>query len=141
MSMFKLSTASKEHRSGIDPRLIEISDLAITLTLVDFGHGHDSGLRTTERQIELYNEGKSQRDGMVKRSAHQDGKALDFYAYVDGKASWHHPHLAMVACAFHQAAAILGYRIRWGGLWKSNKPKVIDGIPYGWDCPHIELLD
>lgn len=139
--MFALSERSKSNRVGIDSRLIEIDDLAITLTLVDYGHGPDSGIRTTSRQAELYANGASQKDGVNRRSLHQDGKALDFYAFVDGKASWHHPHLAMVACAYFQAAAILGYRIRWGGMWKSRKPKIIEGIPYGWDCPHIELIE
>jgi len=141
MSDFHLSNASKMHRTGVDPRLIEISDLAITLTLVDFGHGPDSGVRSAERQAQLFAEGKSQKDGTRRRSCHQDRKALDFYAYVDGRASWHPPHLAAVACAFLQAASVLGYRVAWGGLWESRKPKIVDGIPYGWDCPHIELLD
>lgn len=139
--MFKLSTRSKTNRAGVDPRLIEISDLAITLTLVDFGHGPDSGVRTDARQAELFAADASQKDGINRRSMHQDGKALDFYAFVDGKASWHHPHLMAVACAMFQAAAILDYRIRWGGMWKSSKPQVVDGVPYGWDCPHIELIE
>lgn len=137
----RLSTRSKNNRKGIDSRLIEISDLAITLTLVDFGHGNDSGVRTAQRQHELYLMGASQLDGYDKVGNHQLGKALDFYAYVDGKASWNHPHLSMVACALFQAASILGYRIKWGGLWKSRKPVIIDGIQYGWDCAHIELID
>ena len=139
--MFKLSENSKKNREGIDPRLIKIDDLAITISLVDFGHGPDSGLRTDERQHKLFLDGKSQKDGFHHRSAHQDGKALDFYAYVDGKASWKHEHLAMVAAAFFQAASILGYKIRWGGLWKSQHPDLINGIPYGWDMPHIELIE
>ena len=85
-------------------------------------------------------------DGYDKLSNHQPaedgyGKALDFYAFVNGKASWQLDHLTMVACAYFQAAAILGYRIKWGGLWKSSKPKFKNGIPYGWDCPHIELIE
>lgn len=138
---FKLSERSKKNRQGVDPKLIEIDDLAIKLTLVDYGHGNDAGLRTDERQHELFLEGKSQKDGTNHRSNHQDGKALDFYAFVDGRASWHHPHLAMVAAAYFQAAAILDHKIRWGGLWKSSKPTIIDGIPYGWDMPHIELIE
>ncbi|MDB4302169.1 M15 family metallopeptidase, partial [bacterium] len=80
-------------------------------------------------------------DGTEKLSKHQSGNALDFYAYVNGFASWDHDHLAMVACAYFQAASILGYRIKWGGLWKSKNPTIKNGIPYGWDCPHIELMD
>ena len=144
--MFKLSAKSKKRREGIDPRLIEIDDLAITLTLVDFGHPADAGVREASRQYELFLDGKSKCDGYENKSNHQPaedglGKALDFYAFVDGHASWHHPHLAMVACAYFQAAAMLGYRIKWGGLWKAKKPEVIGAIPYGWDCAHIELIE
>ena len=139
--MFKLSSTSKQRREGIDQRLIEIDDLAITLTLVDFGHPADAGLRSADRQFKLFVDGKSQCDGTNKISRHQLGKALDFYAFVNGKASWKEEHLAMVACAYFQAASILGYKIKWGGLWKSSKPKLRNGIPYGWDCPHIELIE
>jgi|TARA_Y100000310_G_scaffold327068_1_gene392856 peptidoglycan L-alanyl-D-glutamate endopeptidase CwlK len=137
--MFKLSERSKQRREGVDPRLIEIDDLAIQITLVDYGHPADAGLRTAERQNELFQNGKSQCDGYDSRSCHQSGMALDFYAYVDGKASWDKSHLAMVACAYLQAASQLGYKIRWGGLWKSKSAKAVNGIKYGWDCPHIQL--
>ena len=139
--MFELSTRSKERRQGVDPRLIEICDLAIQITLVDFGIPADGGVRTALRQNELYGEGKSDADGYDKISKHQEAEALDFYAFVDGKASWDHRHLAMVACAFLQAASTLRYKIKWGGLWKSRKPTVKNGIPYGWDCPHVQIED
>ena len=137
--MFKLSANSLRNREGIDPRLIEIDDLAITLTLVDYGHGKHAGLRTAEEQHQLYLAGKSHCDGQRLKSKHQTGRALDFYAFVNGRASWKHEHLAMVAAAYFQAASILGYRIKWGGLWKSRKPIIKNGVEYGWDMPHIEL--
>ena len=133
---FRLSSRSKVNREGVDTRLIEISDLAITLTSVDFGHGNDSGIRTATRQGELYASGKSRADGAIRKSNHQTGKALDFYAYVDGKASWQPKYLAMVAAAFLQAASILGYQASWGGLYRSQNNSI-----YGWDMPHLELLD
>jgi peptidoglycan L-alanyl-D-glutamate endopeptidase CwlK len=139
--MFKLYENSKKHREGVDSRLIEISDRAIQITLVDFGHDRYGGLRTSELQNELYRQGKSERDGYRIKSYHQTGKALDFYAFVDGKVSYLQPHLAMVALAFFQAASELGYKISWGGLWKSKNPVEVNGIPYGWDCPHIQIED
>lgn len=146
INMFKLSSKSKQRRAGVDPKLIEIDNLAITLTLIDYGHPGDAGLRTADRQFELYSDGKSKADGYVRLSNHQAatdgyGKALDFYAFVDGRASWKESHLAVVACAYFQAASILGYRIKWGGLWKRKTPKYKDGIPYGWDMPHIQLIE
>lgn len=139
--IFRLSDRSKERRADVDERLIEISDLAITLTLVDFGHPEFSGRRSAEEQNQLHLKGLSECDGYANKSNHQTGHALDFYAYVDGRASWERHHLAMVACAFLQAASILGYKIQWGGLWRPSKPINELGIDYGWDCPHVELLE
>jgi len=133
--VFKLSKKSKQRREGVDPRLIEICDLAIQISVVDFGIPGDGGVREDERQYQLFLDGKSKADGYDKKSKHQKakdgyGKALDFYAYVDGKASWNTEHLAMVACAFLQAASMLGYKLKWGGLWKSFK-----------DMPHVQIED
>lgn len=129
--MFYLSDRSKERRAGVDPRLIEICDLALTISLIDFGIPAYGGKREALEQHKLYLEGKSKCDGYELISNHQLGKALDFYAYVDGAASWDHYHLTQVAAAFLQAASILGYRIKWGGHFK----------PDGWDKPHIELTE
>ncbi len=138
--MFELSKSSKNRRKNIDPRLIAISDLAIKITLVDFGHPQYAGFRTGEEQMKLFTDGKSMADGINTLSDHQLGKALDFYAYVDGKASWEPAHLAMVACAFYQSASNLGFKIEWGGLWTYKKPMFVNGIPYGWDMPHVKLV-
>jgi len=136
---FHLSDASKRHREGVRSELIEISDLAIQMTLVDFGHGPLSGRRTAEEQHSLYLAGNSRADGFRDLSFHQTGNALDFYAWVGGRASWDPRHLAMVAAAHLQAAAILGYPISWGGLWLPDNPEPAeDGTQYGWDCGHIE---
>lgn len=139
--IFVLSNRSKERREGVDPRLIEIDDLAIKLTLVDYGHGRVAGLRADEIQNKLYLDGKSKADGYIIRGNHQAaedgyGKALDFYAYVEGKVSYEPLHLAMVATAYFQAASILGYKIKWGGLWYTEEHSL-----YGWDMPHIELVE
>lgn len=144
--MFKLSEKSKQRREGVDPKLIEIDDLAITLTLIDYGHPANAGVRTAKRQYELFQKGSSLADGYKNLSNHQPaedgyGKALDFYAFVFNRASWDLDHLTIVACAYFQAASILGYSIKWGGLWKSKNPTLINGIPYGWDAPHIELIE
>ena len=128
--MYKLSQRSLERRAGVDPRLIEICDLAIKITIIDFGIPRDGGVRTAQRQLQLYQDGSSRADGTKHKSRHQSGKALDFYAYVDGSASWEREHLAIVACAFFEASSILDEHIRWGGLFKSFT-----------DMPHIELLD
>ena len=132
---FWLSASSKRNRDGIDPRLINMSNLAIQITSVDFGHGPHSGLRTAKEQNKLHLDGHSPKcDGFIILSNHQKGLALDYYAFVDGHATWEKEYMAMVATAFLQAAAQLRYPVKWGGLWKK------DHEIYGWDMAHIELI-
>jgi len=127
---FKLGKNSIINLTGVDGRLVEIADLAITLSNIDFGIPSTGGLRTTEDQAKLFTDGKSKADGVNNKSYHQTGKAVDLYAYVDGKASWDKLHLALCATAMLQAAAQLGYPLKWGGNWKSWQ-----------DMPHFELKD
>lgn len=134
--MYQLSERSKQNIDGVDPRLIEISALAITITTVDFGHDKFAGLRNTSMQQYLFANGASKADGIIKKSDHQDGRAIDFFAFVNGKASWERPHLSQVACAFLQAASMLGYAVGWGGLYKPKPGEI-----YGWDMPHIYLIE
>jgi len=138
MSLYRFSETSLNRREGVDPRLIEISDFAIQITPVDFGIPKDGGIRTASRQYDLYLAGKSKADGTTHQSAHQSGKALDFYAWVNGHASWEVGHLAMVAAAHLQAASMLGYSLKWGGFFKpfSDEP-----FYHGWDCAHVELVE
>jgi hypothetical protein len=128
--MFAFSERSKDRREGVDPRLIEISDLAIQITKVDFGIPSDGGVRTAARQNELYLAGRSKADGVLRKSKHQSGNALDVYAYVDGKASWEVSHMSQVACAMLQAASLLEHKLMWGGHW----PNYID-------MPHFQLAE
>lgn len=128
--MFKLSITSRTRMDGVNPDLIKIANLAINITKIDFGIPQDGGIRTEERQNELFMDGKSKADGYDKLSFHQSGQALDVFAYADGKASWDELHLAMVATAMLQSASILGFSLGWGGNFVSFK-----------DFPHFELLD
>ena len=103
--------------------------MAIQITKIDIGIPSTCGFRTAEKQNELFTDGKSKADGYNKKSYHQTGKALDFYAYVDGRASWEPHHLTYVATAFLQSASILGYKLEWGGLWNYL------------DMPHVQIKD
>ena len=127
---FQLGTNSINNMSGIDERLISITELAITLTNIDFGIPNTGGLRSTEDQAKLFTSGVSKADGRTNKSYHQTGKAVDVYAYVDGKASWDKLHLSLIAAAMLQASSQLGFELKWGGLWKSWQ-----------DYPHFEIRD
>lgn len=128
--MFKFSAKSLERLAGVDPDLVRVAHRALQLTRIDFGIPEHGGLRTPEEQHRLYLDGKSNADGYQSKSYHQSGNALDFYAYVEGKASWQPEHLAQVACAFLQAAGELGVNLEWGGLWKSFR-----------DMPHVQITE
>lgn len=135
--MYRFSERSLKRMRGVDPRLIAIAKLAIKITVVDFGIPEYGGYRATEDQLELHRLGASPTcDGINTKSYHQSGLALDFYAIdpVTGRASWSVELLALVACAFLQAAVELGYVLEWGGLWGNG--------PYhkGFtDMPHVEI--
>jgi len=87
---------------------------------VDFGISH--GRRTAEEQNEFYQQGRTtpgeiitNADGYKNESVHQHGFAVDFFAYVNGRASYDHALLALIALAFAEAATEHGLRWSWGG--------------------------
>ena len=127
---FKLSKRSISNMDGVHDDLKRVATRAIEITKIDFGIPGNGGKRSALEQNALYKEGLSMCDGYKKLSNHQSGNALDFYAYVDGKASWNRNHLTNVAVAILQAASQLGYKLEWGGNFKSF-----------CDMPHFQLLE
>lgn len=125
---FKFSTNSILRMNGVNKQLRNVAYRALEISKVDFGIPEHGGRRTAEEQNQLFKDGKSKADGYKKLSYHQSGNALDVYAFVDGKASWEKEHLAMVAAAMLQAAAEMGVKVEWGGLWKSFQ-----------DMPHFQI--
>jgi len=123
---------------GVHPDLIIIFTEAIKNSPIDFGIPGDGGLRTAARQKQLCDEGASQCDGYKNKSYHQSGNALDFYAYVDGSASWSVHHLSMVASVIMSTANRLKKEgkitidLYWGGQFGSSDFT-------GWDLPHMEI--
>ena len=129
INKFHLSETSLSRLEGVDSRLVEVVKLAIQITKIDFGIPQDGGLRTAQRQNELFFNGKSKADGFTNRSKHQDGLAIDVFAYVDGKASWDEHHLTHIATAMLASASRLDVRMKWGGHWTGFV-----------DMPHFELI-
>ena len=127
---FKLGSKSKERLKGVDKRIIEILDLALTITIIDFGIPAYGGLRDAGTQRLLFAKGVSKCDGIKNKSAHQSGLAFDIFAYVDGGASWDSYRLTQCAAAILQAASLLGYELEWGGLYRGFV-----------DMPHFQLKE
>ena len=144
--MYKLSQRSWNNLKTCHEDLQKIAALAIKLTPVDFiiTEGH----RSKERQRQLFNEGLSKIDGYSRLGKHNydPSMALDFCAYVPGKAkqlAFDQVHLASIGTAFHCAATLLynegeiTHKLRWGANWDMDGELLYD--QRFRDMPHVEL--
>ena len=120
--MFKLSKKSLAKLNEVNPDLQKLVKNAIGLSTIDFGISE--GMRSKERQKELFDDGKSQ----TMNSRHLTGHAVDVYAWKDGAVSWEFEDYETINIAFSQAAKLTNIDYVWGGSWKSFK-----------DGPHFEL--
>lgn len=102
--------------------MVKVMEESIKESPLDFGI--TEGLRTLERQKELFESGKSQ----TMNSRHLRGLAVDIAIFIDGKANWDFPNYKLVADHIKEVAKELNVPIQWGGDWISFK-----------DGPHFEL--
>lgn len=144
--MFKFSKKSEKRMEGIHPDLKLILCESIKVSPIDFGIPKDGGVRTAERQMEMYLDSsiKTNCDGINDLSNHQIqpgeqfGMAFDFYAYLNGRPSWGKHHLAMVAGTIMSTAnrllqqGLISIELVWGGTFGSNSFN-------GWDACHMEV--
>ena len=119
---FSFGTRSKERLSGVHPDLVKVMEEAIKESPLDFSI--TEGLRTKERQQELFSAGKSQ----TMNSRHLTGKAVDIAVIKDGTVTWDFKYYQLVADHIKGVATKLGIPLVWGGSWVSFK-----------DGPHFEL--
>lgn len=114
---FKLSKRSLDKLQGVNPKLVDVVKRAIEITTVDFAVVE--GVRTKERQIELFEKGASQiRDG----GKHVEGDAVDLMAFVGNRGSWELNLYDNIADAMKQAAIEKNVALRWGAAW--NVPDI-----------------
>lgn len=121
ISLYNLSKKSKEKLKQVHPDLQAVVSHAIEITDTDFCVLE--GMRTPERQKELYDQGAT----TILRSRHLTGHAVDLGAWVDKRVQWHWPLYHRIARAMKKAAKELKIPIEWGGDWK--RP----------DGPHFQL--
>ena len=119
---FKLGERSLSRLQGVHPDLVKVVKRAIELTTIDFTVLE--GLRSPERQRQLYEAGASQ----TLKGRHLTGHAVDLGAWVGDEVRWDWPLYHQIANAMKAAATELGIPIVWGGDWKTFK-----------DGPHFEL--
>jgi hypothetical protein len=90
--------------------------------------------------MELFKEGKTDKDGLNDLSKHnyKPALAVDMYGWVDGKMNYSIPVMCYLAGIIESVAAELGYRVRWGGNWDGDGIIITD--QNFDDLPHFELF-
>lgn len=133
-----MNTSSLERLKGVNSILIDILISAHKTSPHRFEIPRDGGVRTTERQQELYSYGRTdkskkivtQADGIKKKSIHQSGNAFDIFILLpDGKTSWDKKLLTVTARHIQKVAKEeFNIDLTWGGDWTKFK-----------DMPHFQL--
>lgn len=136
---FKLSNRSLNRLEGVNQDLVKVVKRAIEISEVDFMVVE--GLRTLERQKQLYAQGRTTAGKVVTwtmKSKHIDGLAVDIApCNPDGSIDWNtHSKFDKMSKAMFEAAKELGVKIRWGKDWNMNG---IVGEKGETDSPHFEL--
>lgn len=134
----QLDERSEKRLEGVNPTLVSIirraaKRLPFALFVVE-------GLRTRERQAELYAQGRTKPGKKVTwtlHSKHLDGKAVDLAPLINGAIDWADlSKFDAIAKAMQDAAKEVGVPMRWGADWD------MDGKPRERgesDSPHFEL--
>jgi hypothetical protein len=94
------------------------------------------GYRPPEEQLKAYKAGRSK----LKFGKHnyRPARACDLVWCVDGKWSWD-VELPWWLVGYWAEQAGLSWGGRWGTPQAERKRPCRDGMPLGWDCPHVEL--
>ena len=117
-----LGARSLSRLQGVHPDLVRVVKRAAAMSDLDFTVLE--GLRTVERQKELFKQGATR----TMNSRHLTGHAVDLAPMLDGKVSWEWPLYHRLAKIVKAAAAAEKVALTWGGDFRSFK-----------DGPHWEL--
>ena len=131
--MAKFGNTSLRRMQGVDSQLIKIAMIVVEhwdCTVPQYG-----GFRSVGVQRALYEDGKSKKDGITKKSKHQFGRALDLVPYpVD----WDDiDRFRAFGGFFLGVAACQGIEVRWGGDWDGDRTFKDQSFI---DLPHFELI-
>lgn len=112
--MYSFGTRSKKQLEKVHPQLADTLEAAICESPYDFGI--TEGVRSPDRQLELYECGKSK----LKVSKHQIqdtgyGHAVDIVVYKNGKVSWEVEHYLEVL--EHIKYKDCRGTLRYGAFW------------------------
>ena len=132
---FKLGKTSLARLQGVDETLVNVVKRAIEISEVDFSVLE--GVRTLERQRELYAQGRTAPGKIVTwtmKSRHIEGKAVDLVPYP---LDWNDlEKFNKIKDAMFQAARELDVNLRWGADWDGDGNYREKGE---YDSPHFEI--
>lgn len=132
---FKLGKTSLARLQGVDETLVNVVKRAIEISEVDFTVLE--GVRTLERQRELYAQGRTAPGKIVTwtmKSRHIEGKAVDLVPYP---LDWNDlEKFNKIKDAMFQAARELDVNLRWGADWDGDGKYREKGE---YDSPHFEI--
>lgn len=137
----KFSKRSQDILSTCHPDLQRVVSRALCLQVIDFSviEGH----RSAQRQQELFTQGRTQLDGVKKRSKHNadPSEAVDLLPWpytVNGVNVWDDKlRFHMLAGVMFSAASLESVRLRWGGDWDGDGNNADSNFH---DLPHFEIL-
>jgi peptidoglycan L-alanyl-D-glutamate endopeptidase CwlK len=142
----------KRSRARLDtchPDLVKV--LETVIKVYDFSI--IEGLRTAETQAQYFKDGKSQLDGVKRKSKHQDdgsglSRAVDILPYYKGfnpftsengpKSFYYLAGLVHMAAQTLYDNGEIEHLIRWGGNWDGDMDFFGDSSFF--DLPHFELI-
>jgi peptidoglycan L-alanyl-D-glutamate endopeptidase CwlK len=139
---FTLGSRSRARLKGVHPRLVAVVERALALTTLDFFV--NEGVRTPERQRELYAQGRTKPGQKVTWTLNSNhfvnprtgfGHAVDVYAMPFSPNQTAAQSL-VIRKAMMKAADELDTPIRWGGDWDRDGEYHERGEG---DSPHFEL--
>lgn len=152
---FMLSVESRARLEGVHPDLVRVVNRAITLTSQDFKVLE--GVRTPERQRELYGQGRTAKElakvGLPAHLAKPNMKVVTWTLksnhFVQADGAGHAVDLVpwpvdwnslvkfdAIAKAMFEAAKAEGVALRWGADWdRDGKPRERKET----DSPHFEI--
>lgn len=111
--MYLLNQKSLQNLQGVHPSLVELMKAAIISS--PFPFIITEGLRSMERQKQLFQEGKAK----TLHSYHLKGKAVDIAVIVENHITWNYSFYEKVAKHILKIANGKHLKITWGGTWNT----------------------
>lgn len=114
---YRLGEMSEERLDGVNLDLARCVRRAIEITAQDFSVFE--GLRTLERQKELFAKGASRTlDSYHLPDARGTGHAVDLVPFIGGRVQWQDGPCVVVARAMLFAAKQFAVPVTWGAVWE-----------------------